>query len=173
MPKKQARFTLPVKPHIRKFIHVLYGYPFKIDNKNQLGIILQTLLEKRSYVDSGLNAVTRKKRLKQLTATVECFAALYRLKEEEFVHVPEHQVIMVNRLLEKEFERELYVYVKNNVGPSGRYPGYMEAYRGFMEEYHICEEIDMQLDTLKKIEYRHRQKVESNRKKLIKSELIS
>ena len=39
----------------------------------------------------------------------------------------------------------------------------MEALRGFMREYHICEEIDIPLDSIKKIEYRYRQKREKAR----------
>lgn len=165
---KQTRFDLPTKPHIRKFVHVQCGYPFQINGNTQLGSILLTLLEKKSHLNCGLNTTDRKKRMKHLTAKVECFAKLHRLKQAG-IDIPDHQIIRINQLLEHEFEKELHAYVKYNTGPTGRYPGYMDALRGFMQEYCISEDIDMPLDTLKKIEYRHRKELQSNRAKLMQS----
>lgn len=162
---KQFRVVLPVKPHIRKFLHCHYGYPVKLTHQHKLGTILLALLENQN--SSGLNLLDKEKRRKRLTATVECFAAMHRLAGKG---VSDDQIININRLLEAEFEIALHNYVQNHTGPKGRYVGYMEALRGFMEEYHICDELDMPIDSLKKLEYRYRQKLERAKKEFLSVE---
>lgn len=166
MKAESFKIILPVKPHIRKYMHILYGYPVLIDQNKFIGSIIISLLQKKS-LPTGINMEYRKQRRMYLTAQVECFATIYRYQDNG-LNLTEDHILAINRLMENQFNDDLYRWMLHKSNPGDvRVKGYNKAMRSFMHYYCLEEDVDITFEALKKAEYRRRTHIENNRKKLL------
>lgn len=162
---KIFRITIPAKPHIRKYIHIMYGYPLVLDKNHTMGSIIISLLQKKS-LSTGYDYRQRVNRYRRLTANIECHLSAYRFEDSGMSISPVH-VLAINQILENQFNDNLYQWVLNKTTPNVRYKGTNKSIRSFMEHYCLEEDVDITFEALQKAEQRRRLQVDENRKKTL------
>lgn len=153
---KYYTIEIPTKPYLYKYISTLEGSPIFMNSDSLFCILIATCLGKK--VTSGLSDENRRKRISAFTEKIKVKIPISNMARFGFSLSEDHLVIL-NRHLEKSFERELVTYCRNFINESVRYSGYKEAYESFSNNYNIDLEIDIPYDTLKKTEYRARKRL--------------
>ena len=145
--------TVPVKPYIRKFVNYIEGDPILSSDQSRIWMIIRPCLEK-----SFCSGLSKKQIANQTLAFTDKITIHIPIsKMRLYGHsVSVASIILINRILENDFERELSNYVERSIRDHVRYKGYKEALFAFAYENQVDLEEDISFDGLKKIEYRYR-----------------
>ena len=156
MPKTFS-VKIPVPAYIAKFLHVRYGNPIQINNKNIIGTVIKATLEKKMAY-SNLSIVNKEIKLRSFDDFIECvmpISAIYNFGME----VSNDKSIILNRFFEEHFDESFYTFIQCNIDKNKRYCGLENSINIFTDIYGIVIDEDITIDCLKKREYRHRQKI--------------
>lgn len=144
--------SLPVKTYIRKYIASLYGEPLLLNLDSDIGfMILNTLASRleskmsRGYVDLWKKRFTDKM----------VFRIPYHYFSITRKDVSPNTYVLVNRMIETIFERDLERYVSLHRAAGHETKRAIEL---FCENHGIELEVDITFDAIKKQEYRLRKK---------------
>src|ERR1043165_8251413 len=117
--------SLPVKPHIRKYIIAMEGENIVFDSRSMLCQIV------RAYMENSNKAGLSKDQMAAnlLSRTQEISIKIPMKKMGTIGHtIKPDNIVLINRFLEDCFERTLIQFVKDYTKKEGRYKGYKDAY---------------------------------------------
>lgn len=166
---KTFAVSIPTKTYLKKYIHRRYGYPIAINTQTLFGMVVNSLLDKKTYQDTP--DFQRDIRYNSFVDKIELVIPAYKVYSyKEGLNISKDKVIVINRYFELQFEEDLHRYCFNRVDTAGREMrykgkggcGYEKAINEFAEIYGIDLEIDITFECLKKSEYRLRKKIEKN-----------
>lgn len=151
--------SLPVKPHVKKFVQSLEGNTIYWKGTSPLCMILRAFLVNKTpigYSSSRLhNAVSCRRSIITMYVPISKMGTVG-------TYISPDNVILINRLLEDWFEKTFLSFVQVQVKKDGRYRGYKDAIESFVALYNIDVEEDISMDGLIKMEQRSRKKVSKN-----------
>lgn len=151
--------TLPVKPHIRKYITAMEGENIMFDSRSMLCQIVKAYLE-----NSNKCGLSQNKMAANILSRTQEISIKIPVKKMGYIGhtIKPDNIVLINRFLEDIFERTLIQYVKDYIKEEkkeGRYKGYKDAYYAFAKTFGIEIDEDITLEGLQKIDYRNRQKI--------------
>lgn len=159
MSKGYYAVSVPVKTHIRKFIHTVEGEKMYWNSRSPICMMLRAFL---FYRQSLLYSTDK---YQQCVAVRPDSLKIYvSVKYKSSVGTTVHPsgVVLINQLLEDCFENALLSYVEQNTVKEGRYRGIKQALENFATRYNIELDDDITLSGLEKIYQRKHKKVEKN-----------
>lgn len=153
----QLTITIPVKPHVKKYLVKNYGLEYKLNKRDALSIVLWNML-RRPTLDSR-----RIKRLERCTELFSVDVSAFRFFKEGCRHLDAYTIVQFNSFVEDNIETEFCSYVDNLVvfGIEQK-----EAIAAFMAKYDL-DETDIKFDTLKKAYQRYRAKQDAANQPLV------
>lgn len=155
---KYYSVTVPTKPHLYKYITTREGSPLFMNSDSPFCIMLRCCLGKNVHTDRSKKEIAG--RMQFFTSDIQIMIPTSKMSLFGF-SINEHHIIMLNRFLENDFEDELVRHSRYFIKEDVRYAGFKEAYESFAEKFNISLEEDIPYDTLKKIEYRARKRLEN------------
>ncbi len=148
----QFTITLPVKPHMKKYLTHRYGSPIHISLDSNIGFIVLSALT--STLDSKLSSFYHLRGNKRFTQQVELKIPFHYLSicETELSCL---QVSLINRYFEDRFEEELSSYASHQVATGIENKTAIEK---FCQLHNVELDTDISSDAIIKMEYRFRKK---------------
>ncbi len=144
--------SIPVKPHIKKFITSKEGDPVNPQKSSMTWLVIRPYLFYKT--NDTLPLHKKEKLLHNLSDRIYIKLALSQQKNYGRFIRPS-SAIFINRYLNYLFGKELYWHVMATDMKEGRYKGYNTALISFCEKHDIIVYEDISLDALQKLFFRH------------------
>lgn len=149
---KYISISVPVKPHIKKYIHALYGQVIVVSFKTFIGINIYSLLENKNF-----NKSRQGKRFMKVKAHLFTEKLSIRISEDLLYRtglvIPIEKSAVINNMYEQMLSENLYTFCEAyKMAKIER----QQAIEDFCKRYKIDIDVDITFDALSKTEYRHR-----------------
>lgn len=107
--KKYLSVPFLTKPHLKKYLESSFGDPICLDTDDDWGMIIALCLDKNVYPDKKKEIVHRAFDKYDTQCTLHLPVSWIR-NNRYGVDISEKNTIFINKLLEKQFKRELFQY---------------------------------------------------------------
>ncbi len=152
--------SIPVKTHIKKYIHALYGQVIVVNFKTFIGMNVYCLLQKKgtekqaSKKDTQVRYALLNDKLRILVPK----DLLYRTG----IDIPQDKSVIINNMFEHQLSEHLFNFCEAYL-----YAGFerKQGIEDFCKKYGIDIDVDITMDALVKSEYRRRKRNENYSKK--------
>lgn len=166
---KLFQVNLPCKTYIKKYVISIYGqerlinkqpvFGLKADRSTHVGFMASLALEKQEYESRHKND---RSPFGTLEDQLVLFVSRWQFQNIGF-EVSRDAVHVINAYLEELFKEALYFHCQRYVKHDVRYSGYKEAIESFATRHDIVLEYDIPYDSLKRIEARHRDRLQKQK----------
>lgn len=165
---KTFAVTIQTKPYLKKYLESLYGSPLVFTTKNHFGMIVASSLEKP--IEFHHKKEVLKRRTDKYDATLQIHCPKTFFKKRRFgLDTSEKQTITINKLVETQFEEELWktaLYMQAMAGSEIK-----EALEYFCRNHNIIIDEDITYEALKQKEFRFRKKKEKSAPQLSREKM--
>ena len=165
---KYHTVSLPVKPHIKKYVETVEGGAINFSGKSMLCTIIRAFMQNNN--STGLSARQKASALSLRTASVDVLVhpkCVYTIGNS--VRLTPDCILHINAYLQDAFERDFKKYIDRYIVREGRYKGYKDAIYAFADAFNIVLEEDISYDGLKQLDFRIRKKEENFFSKIVPS----
>lgn len=158
MATKYFTVNIPTTTHLKQFLYKRFGNPIALNNDTLLGCYLIGIMQKPN-LHVPLKPQEKIYAYKVYNDEFKVMAPLSLMKDYNYTLTVD-QAIQINRFYENLFQECLYIFCARRIAPDKREKGYFNAIYEFAELNNIIIGQHVSYDCLKKIEYRHRKKLE-------------
>ena len=145
--------TIPVKMHIQKFFTYTEGNPIRSGDESMFWLTLRPYLMYKS--GDSLSLEQRQKQISNLKGKLTIALSTQKVKVYGLAPRPS-AIILINRVLDHYFGKELFWYIQKCEKNPGRYKGFKKAINDFCVVNEIEIEEDISLAALLNLYQRHR-----------------
>lgn len=147
------KIVIPVKPYIQKFYHPVDGSAILPKFQPMLWLIIKPYLQYK--VKDGLSKKERKDQVDNLKGQITIKVSMSKVRLYG-MHVSPTKIILINKVLDHLFGRELYHYVSKCEANTGRYKGFYKTIEDFCRIHNISIGEDISKESLLNLYKRHR-----------------
>lgn len=156
---RHYQITIPVKPHIQKFIEAKEGMPLLSVNRSIIWKVIRPYLQYKVHD----NRSHQQRQLKMIKLKGAIVIRVSMNKVKTYGITPRAgAVILISEFLDHYFAQELYWYVKVVETKEGRYKGFKKTIEEFATRYGIILDEDISFDALERMYRRHRENEKRN-----------
>ncbi|MCK9402933.1 MAG: hypothetical protein M0Q26_06010 [Chitinophagaceae bacterium] len=159
--------TLPTKAYLKKYLEAQYGHPLIFSINSYFGQVLALVLAKNVYPDR--NTAVVHKAFDKYDNFIDIKMPAKWLKHYRYgTDIDPKKAVYINKLVENKFEDELVNYctlldmfdIKRK-----------DSLLDFCTRYNFEIDVDITFDSIKKMEYRYRQKNKEKYKRILSPDI--